>query len=164
MKLMPASRARWMIRIESLWSVLPHAPNIIAPRHSGLTWTPVRPSERISIGCHSTRPDGAAPDEAHARSRPRGGHHARWAAMGAARGGLARWPARGGGADPAGAVARARAGVRGPCGRGRPRQPPLADAVHPRLRLVRPLDGLAARRCDRLGRVRSLDARARPRR
>ena len=29
-----------MIRIESSWSVLPHAPNIIAPRHSGLTLTP----------------------------------------------------------------------------------------------------------------------------
>jgi hypothetical protein len=31
---------------------LPQAPNIIAPRQSGLTWTPVRPSSRISI----TRP------------------------------------------------------------------------------------------------------------
>ena len=37
MKLMPASSAWWMIRIESSWSVLPQAPNIIAPRHSGLT-------------------------------------------------------------------------------------------------------------------------------
>src|SRR3954471_2567246 len=141
MKLMPASRARWMIRIESLWSVLPHAPNIIAPRHSGLTWTPVRPSERISMGCHSTRPDGAAPDEAHARTRPRGGHHARGSALGTAGRGLARWPALGGGADPSGAVAGARAPLRGAGRRGRPRQPPLADAVHPRLRLVRPLDG-----------------------
>src|SRR3954471_4222045 len=49
MKLIPASSARWMIRIESSWSVLPQAPNIIAPRHSGLTWTPVRPSARLSM-------------------------------------------------------------------------------------------------------------------
>src|SRR6188472_790646 len=49
MKLMPASSARWMVRIESSWSVLPQAPNIIAPRHSGLTWTPVLPSVRYSI-------------------------------------------------------------------------------------------------------------------
>src|SRR4051812_2156615 len=49
MKLIPASSARWMMRIESLWSVLPQAPNIIAPRHSGLTCTPVRPSGRSSM-------------------------------------------------------------------------------------------------------------------
>src|SRR3954471_19510937 len=49
MKLMPASSARWMILIESSWSVLPQAPNIIAPRHSGLTCTPVLPSGRISM-------------------------------------------------------------------------------------------------------------------
>src|SRR5277367_2113129 len=49
MKLMPASSARWMIASESSWSVLPHAPNIIAPRHSGLTLTPVAPSLRCSI-------------------------------------------------------------------------------------------------------------------
>src|SRR6059058_311910 len=49
MKLIPASRARWMMRIESLWSVLPQAPYIIAPRQSGLTCTPVRLSARISI-------------------------------------------------------------------------------------------------------------------
>src|SRR3954470_9178466 len=49
MKLMPASSARWMIRIESSWSVLPQAPNIIAPRQSGLTCTPVRPRGRISM-------------------------------------------------------------------------------------------------------------------
>ena len=43
-------RARaWMIAIESSWSVLPHAPNIIAPRHSGLTLMPVLPSLRCSI-------------------------------------------------------------------------------------------------------------------
>src|SRR5579884_613234 len=48
MKLIPASSAPWMIRIESSWSGLPHAPNIIAPRQSGLTWRPVRPSGRWS--------------------------------------------------------------------------------------------------------------------
>jgi hypothetical protein len=38
-----------MIRIDSSWSVLPHAPNIIAPRQSGLTSTPVVPRARCSI-------------------------------------------------------------------------------------------------------------------
>ena len=42
MKLMPASSAAWMIRTDSSRSGLPHEPNIIAPRHSGLTDTPVR--------------------------------------------------------------------------------------------------------------------------
>jgi hypothetical protein len=46
MKLMPPSSARWMIRTPSSWSVLPQAPNIIAPRHSGLTFTPVPASGR----------------------------------------------------------------------------------------------------------------------
>src|SRR4051812_38525159 len=50
MKLIPASSARCMIRIESSWSWLPQAPNIMAPRHSGLTFTPVRPRVRCSIG------------------------------------------------------------------------------------------------------------------
>ena len=50
MKLMPASSAAWMILTESSWSGLPHAPNIMAPRHSGLTLTPVRPSVRWFIG------------------------------------------------------------------------------------------------------------------
>jgi len=36
-KLMPASSARWMTAIDASWSGLPHAPNIIAPRQSGLT-------------------------------------------------------------------------------------------------------------------------------
>ena len=44
MKLIPASSAAWMIRIESSWSGLPQAPNIIAPRQNLLTETPVRPS------------------------------------------------------------------------------------------------------------------------
>ena len=44
MKLIPASRARWMIATLSSWSRLPIAPNIIAPRHSSLTLTPVFPN------------------------------------------------------------------------------------------------------------------------
>src|ERR1700712_4387964 len=48
MKVMPASSARWMIAIDAPWSGLPKAPNIIAPRHSGVTETPVgpRPAKR----------------------------------------------------------------------------------------------------------------------
>src|SRR5215218_3716173 len=49
MKLIPASSARWMMRTESSWSVLPHAPNIIAPRQSGVTFTPVVPRVRCSM-------------------------------------------------------------------------------------------------------------------
>jgi hypothetical protein len=56
MKLMPASSARWMMRIDSSWSGLPQAPNIIAPRHSLLTETPVRPSWRCSMGCSCLSP------------------------------------------------------------------------------------------------------------
>src|SRR3954452_10173968 len=46
MKLMPASTAAWMTRIHSSWSLLPQSPNIIAPRHRGLTLTPVVPRLR----------------------------------------------------------------------------------------------------------------------
>src|ERR1700755_3513800 len=46
---MPASSAVWMIRIDLSWSGSPHAPNIIAPRHRGLTLTPVLPRVRDSI-------------------------------------------------------------------------------------------------------------------
>jgi hypothetical protein len=35
MKLIPASSAAWMIRIESSWSGLPQAPNIIAEAQLG---------------------------------------------------------------------------------------------------------------------------------
>src|SRR5215213_7444800 len=52
---MPASSARWMMRIESSWSVLPHAPNIIVPRQSGLTLTPVRPRGRYSTRSSLTK-------------------------------------------------------------------------------------------------------------
>src|SRR3954454_10265652 len=61
MKLTPASRAARMIRIESSWSGLPQAPNIIAPRHSGLTWMPVRPSVRCSMARQPTGVTGAGP-------------------------------------------------------------------------------------------------------
>ena len=46
---MPASRARWMIRMLSSWSGLPQAPNIMVPSVSGLTWTPVR-AEGSEVG------------------------------------------------------------------------------------------------------------------
>src|SRR5436190_16691553 len=52
MKLIPASSAAWMMRIESSWSVLPHSPNIIAPRQSGLTLTPVEPRLRSCMAAH----------------------------------------------------------------------------------------------------------------
>src|SRR4051794_12017170 len=39
-----------MIRIDSSWSGLPQAPNIMAPRHSWLTETPVRPSRFWRMG------------------------------------------------------------------------------------------------------------------
>jgi hypothetical protein len=45
-RLIPASSALWMMRIESSWSGLPMAPNIMAPRAYGLTWMPVRPRVR----------------------------------------------------------------------------------------------------------------------
>src|SRR3954465_10376738 len=48
-KLMPASSAAWMMRIDSSWSGLPHEPNIIAPRHSLPTETPVGPRGRSSM-------------------------------------------------------------------------------------------------------------------
>src|SRR5512132_318536 len=51
MKLIPESRARWMIRMLSSWSLLPQSPNIMAPRQNLLTETPVRPSGRCSISC-----------------------------------------------------------------------------------------------------------------
>src|SRR5690349_22444186 len=52
MKLIPASSAAWMIRIDSSWSVLPHSPNIIAPRQRGLTFTPVTPRLRSCMAPH----------------------------------------------------------------------------------------------------------------
>src|SRR3954451_16028515 len=52
MKLMPASSAASMMRIDSSWSVLPQSPNIIAPRQSGLTLTPVLPRLRSCMAPH----------------------------------------------------------------------------------------------------------------
>ena len=63
MKLTPASSARWMMRTESSWSVLPQAPNIIVPRQSFETWTPVRPRWAIFHECSRRRSS-------------RSGHHA----------------------------------------------------------------------------------------
>jgi hypothetical protein len=54
MKLIPASSARWMIAMDSSWSGLPQAPNIMAPRHRGLTLTPVRPSVRSCMSKDAT--------------------------------------------------------------------------------------------------------------
>ena len=55
MKLMPASSAAWMTATDSSWSGLPQAPNIIAPRQRGLTFTPVRPRVRYFIAASSSR-------------------------------------------------------------------------------------------------------------
>src|SRR3954447_22431632 len=52
MKLIPASSAAWMMRTDSSWSVLPQSPNIIAPRQSGLTLTPVIPRLRSCMAPH----------------------------------------------------------------------------------------------------------------
>src|SRR3954451_22190387 len=52
MKLMPPSSAAWMIRTDSSWSLLPQSPNIIAPRQSGLTLTPVVPRLRSCMAPH----------------------------------------------------------------------------------------------------------------
>src|SRR5215213_296703 len=63
MKLIPASSARWMMRIASSWSVLPIAPKIIAPRQSGLTDTPVRPRLRRCMHANLSRADAGRPRE-----------------------------------------------------------------------------------------------------
>ncbi|WP_410842707.1 TetR/AcrR family transcriptional regulator, partial [Paraburkholderia sp. BR14264] len=52
MRLMPASSARWTIRIESCSSPLPmrpSVPSIMAPRANGLTWMPVLPRVRYCM-------------------------------------------------------------------------------------------------------------------
>src|SRR3954451_22401252 len=72
---MPASSAAWMMRIESSWSALPQAPNIIVPRQSFETWTPVRPSGRYSMTCSSRSVwrlaiAGARPVKADVMRRP----------------------------------------------------------------------------------------------
>ena len=45
-----------MIATLSSWSRLPIAPNIIAPRHSSLTLTPVFPNVLLRIAADSTSP------------------------------------------------------------------------------------------------------------
>src|SRR5918998_5417210 len=70
MKLTPASSALWMIRIDSSWSVSPQDPNIIAPRQSGLTLTPVRPSARSSMPVETRRRLQQPHDQEHEERDP----------------------------------------------------------------------------------------------
>src|SRR5580700_4004692 len=60
-KLMPASSAAWIMRMLSSWSVLPNDPNIIAPRHRGLTLMPVRPRVRYSMPAEASQGPGGPP-------------------------------------------------------------------------------------------------------
>src|SRR5580693_9451811 len=60
-KLMPASSAAWMMRMLSSWSGLPNDPNIIAPRHRGLTLMPVRPRVRYSMPAEASQAPGGPP-------------------------------------------------------------------------------------------------------
>src|SRR5215213_3985670 len=71
MKLTPASSARWMMRMDSSWSLLPQSPNIMAPRQSGLTYMPVRPRVRCSIA--ETLLPAGAPRGSARRGGGRGG-------------------------------------------------------------------------------------------
>src|SRR6476469_3800588 len=48
---MPASRAAWRMRVQSGPGVAAPAPNIIVPRDSGVTDSPVAPSGRVFITC-----------------------------------------------------------------------------------------------------------------
>ena len=57
MKLTPASMAASMMATPSSWSRLPKAPNIMAPRQSVLTLTPVCPSVRYCMAAPSRRAD-----------------------------------------------------------------------------------------------------------
>src|SRR5579862_286077 len=50
MRLMPASSALWMMRAESSGALPMEVANIKAPRAYGLTWMPVRPRARYSMG------------------------------------------------------------------------------------------------------------------
>src|ERR671910_1824052 len=98
MKLIPASSALWMIRIDSFSSLLPQSPNIMAPRQSGLTYMPVRPRVRCSIG------ETLLPGRGGDRGARSGGPAGR--AIASARGG-----GGGGGGEPT-AVDEGEAGVR----------------------------------------------------
>ena len=83
MKLMPPSSAPWMISIDSSWSVLPDAPNIIAPRQKLLTSRAstrcaastsasahaAAPRSRSAPSCASLQPPGLAPAGQPRRSR-----------------------------------------------------------------------------------------------
>src|SRR3569832_1356950 len=50
-----------MIRSHSSWALLPSAPNIIAPRHSGLTRIPVTPRVRTCMVVQVTMISSSAP-------------------------------------------------------------------------------------------------------
>src|SRR5512139_1528218 len=65
MKLMPASSARPMMANDSGLSVGP--PKFIAPRQSGDTIAPVRPSDRYSIGISLPRRDAAVDNQLASR-------------------------------------------------------------------------------------------------
>src|SRR5438309_11220880 len=69
MKLMPASRAVLMMRTQSSWSGLPHAPNIMAPRQYRLTWIPVVP--RVVRSMRARLRNVAVEERAHAPAHPR---------------------------------------------------------------------------------------------
>src|SRR5271154_4373518 len=92
MKLIPASRAACTMRTQSSWSGFPHAPNIIAPRHSGDTRMPVGPRVRRSIEV----PSGRGRNEDGAAVVGQLGHRLEHVAEGAVRGLLLR----GAGQDP----------------------------------------------------------------
>src|SRR5450755_470634 len=56
-KLIPASSAVWIIRIDSSWSVLPMAPSIIVPSANPLTEIPVPPRTLRSMSSPSSATD-----------------------------------------------------------------------------------------------------------
>src|ERR1700753_2188351 len=77
-KLIPASSARWMMRMLSSWSFVPQSPNIIAPRHRLLTETTVGPTMRCCMGLllwvegWSVAEDGLGDGDGGHRARPAG--------------------------------------------------------------------------------------------
>src|SRR4051794_16188231 len=58
MALMPASRAAWTMRAQSASVVAPHAPNIIVPRHSGVTDRPDAPRARVGVAISDVGHEG----------------------------------------------------------------------------------------------------------
>src|ERR1700694_3019152 len=66
-RLMPASRAVWIMRTDSSWSVLPMAPKFIAPSANSLTEMPVPPRFLRFIGDGPFRREPAQHGSARAR-------------------------------------------------------------------------------------------------